>query len=130
MIGFLGLIGWILFCLIIILIAWSLTPWWLTLTFFVGGIFFSFFLMDSNYLRRSIAKERSKKVKKLMEQQKKSKAQKNKKRRKNKAKIDSSTTNIHAISTHNKTDYDNYRSYREEQAAYDDYIASLDMNND
>ena len=123
-------------------------PWWLVLLIFGGAFIYNFFLSDVSLFR--ITKNPSKPMKNLERVKKEIEQQKKTEPKKNKQKTQDNTKNVkigaatvlggaalaHQMRKHNKHNdaaqyYDYEREvYEEEQAAYDDYIASLDMADD
>ena len=141
----LACICWLILLVFIFVIMCSIAPWWVVLLLF-GSIFFYNFFLGENALFR-IRKESPRpmknleRVKREIEEKKKAEAEQNKqsktdtKPQNNKTKTNMTSTipmGGYASSYHHDddSDYERYRAYKEEQAAYDDFIASMDMDND
>lgn len=129
-------LGWLILLVILIIFMCSIMPWWIVLLFFGGAFIYNFFLCNDALFkiqsRPSRPMKNLERVKKEIEQQKKAKKKKRKKGRNTDYKTLRTTTFWgDASSTPNQLnkniDNERYRAYREEQAAYDDFIASLDM---
>ena len=107
-------------------------PWWLVLLI-VGGMFvYNFFLCDDSIFKIEFSSSRPKKDKKRDE---KEKEQQKTAATKNNASINTGgyqTNTYQGYTTshyrNDNLDYERYRAQAEEQAAYDDFIASLDMD--
>lgn len=127
-------LGWGILLVIIIAIMCYLMPWWMVLLLVVGIFIYNFFLRSDALFkiqsRPSRPMKNLERVKKEIEQQKKSKAKKNKTTCN--TRVNRTNANIVADTYYQKDndfDYDRYiAAKREEQAAYDDYIASMDMD--
>lgn len=132
------MLGIIVWCIIFIVIAVCILPWW----FFpvtVGYFLLIECLRNTNFSKPRKSKRQDsmphlEKVKREIEQQKKAKINnvKNKTASKTNANSNRTNANISAGTYYQKNDNYNYdkniAAKREEQAAYDDYIASLDMD--
>ena len=131
---------WVILFVLVIAFMCCIMPWWIVLLIFGGAFIYNFFLCNDAPFKIQIQPSRPMKnlerVKKEIEQQKKTKKKKQRKGRNTDYKTSNNmgTTTFRggASSSHhqvnNNIDYERYRAYREEQAAYDDFIASLDMD--
>lgn len=138
----LACLGWCILLVIVIAFMCCLMPWWLVLIIFGGMFIYVFFLSDDAIFSFKSVPPRPMKnlerVKREIAQQKKAEAQKNKNSKSNNTKTTKAKQNTYTPSPYrgntirhqqeDDSDYARYRAIREEQAAYDDFIASLDMD--
>ena len=111
---------WVILFVFVVAFMCCIMPWWIVLLVMVVGVVSSLINWNQPYVNRSKSK-RSRKQKKGRN-------------------TDYKTSNNMGTTTfrggvsssphqlNNNIDYERYRAYREEQAAYDDFIASLDMD--
>ena len=129
-------LGWLILLVIVFAFMCCLMPWWLVLLLFVGIIAFNLF--GSNDALFKIQSRPSKpmknleRVKKEIEERKKAEGGKGTTTHNTNNRVSRTNANIGAGTYYQKNDdfdYDRYiAAQREEQAAYDDFIASLDMD--
>ena len=112
---------WCILLVIVIAFMCRIMPWWLVLLVVGGAFIYNFVIREDG----------------LFHPTEQYKPKKNKKGAKNQGKAKTVNHNSDAViggaTTYrtNEVDYDNYiAARREEQAAYDDFIASLDMADD
>lgn len=127
----LACLGWGILLIIAIVILCCFVPWWMVLLLVVVVFLSAFIPWNQPYIDRS----KSKKYKSL---QKKQKDNTTKKDKQNKESNIVNRTNTNTVLggaalnhySNNDIDYERLRAIKEEQAAYDDFIASLDMADD
>lgn len=124
-----AIICWILLFIFLIVFMCSIMPWWLVLLMIVVFFLYAIIPWNQPYINRS----RAKRYKKRSVQQKKAEPKNNIPKTTNNPRINRTNANIGAGTYSQKDDnfdYERYRAIREEQAAYDDFIASMDMADD
>lgn len=129
-------LGWLILLVILVVFMCSLMPWWLVLLVFGGAFIYNIlFPFGSSFNTHRKPYKRMKnleRVKKEIEERKKAEAKNGKKHKTNYTNINRTSANISAGTYYQKNDVFDYDRYiaakREEQAAYDDFIASMDLD--
>ena len=124
-------LGWLILLGICVAFLCNIMPWWFVLLIFVG-MFIYFFFLHSDYYEAPKPIKNQEKVKKDIEESEKGKGEKNTATSNTDNGGNRINVNIGTETYYQKNDdfdYDRYiAAKREEQAAYDDFIASSDMD--
>ena len=124
-----AILGWLLCFIFVIVLLCCIFPWWIVLLMIVFCILYALIPWNQPYVNRSKAR----KYKSRSEKRKKTETRNNIPQAAINPGVYRSNANIGASTYIQKDDnfeYERYRAIREEQAAYDDFIASMDMADD
>ncbi|MBO4397741.1 MAG: hypothetical protein J5805_04305 [Bacteroidaceae bacterium] len=125
-------LGWLILIGICVAFLCNIMPWWLVVLLTFGGMFIYYFFLHSDYYEAPKPIKNQEKVKKDIEESEKGKGEKNTATSNTDNGGNRINVNIGTETYYQKNDdfdYDRYiAAKREEQAAYDDFIASSDMD--